>query len=122
MSSVGIFESSGYDSYQRFLLFVFVCIPLRLSFSVISYKLRDSMIIKSILLFSGLLSIFSNWKNIKGKPWWSRKTHMVSAMMLVLSVVVSTYNKYMKSLPSLVLLLDVIIGIFTFWFVRPFKK
>lgn len=124
MSSIGFLESKGFNEYQRFLLFFLVCIPLRFSFPVIAHKLRYMAITKTVLLLIGIISVVTNVKSIKGKPWWSRRFHSFSSVLLILSAILSFFseNNAVKSLPSTILLLDVLFGIGTYLVVSPFNK
>lgn len=122
MSSIGILESKGFGSNQRFLLFMLVCIPLRLSFSFVSYKLRESPLFGLLLLILGLVSVGLNLQKMRGNPWWSRKVHLASSVLLVLTVLVSKLKPsvLLNQLPSTILLLDVLYGLGSSLIIRPF--
>ncbi len=57
-----------------------------------------------------------------GDPWWSRKVHLCSAVLLVSAVLFSKMNPspLLKQIPSLVLLLDVLYGLTSSLIMRPF--
>lgn len=122
MSSVGILEAKGIGSDRRFLLFMMVCIPLRLSFSLLSYRLRDSSPFGVFLLLLGLISITVNARKMRGDPWWSRKVHLGSAIALVSTFLLSKANPSpaLNRGPSLVLLLDVLYGLVSSLVIKPF--
>ena len=121
-ASIGVLEAKGFGPNQRFLLFMLVCIPLRLSFSLLSYLLRDSSSFGVLLLVLGLVSINVNLGSMGGDPWWSRKVHLGSSVLLVSMVLVSKLNPspLLNQLPSLVLLLDVLYGLVSSLIIRPF--
>lgn len=125
MSSIGILEANGFGSRHRFLLFMLVCIPLRLSFSLVSYRMRDSSLFGFLLLVLGLVSMGSNLKKLGGNPWWSRKVHLISSVLLVSTVLLVLINRKSPSnplnqLPSIVLFVDVLYGLVSSLIVGPF--
>lgn len=126
MSSIGALESAGFDERQRFLLFVLVCIPLRLSFAFFAHKFRDSSTVRAILLVAGVLSVITNANSISGNPWWSRKVHLVSSLLLVGTLLILFSNpgsndSKVSRLPSAILLADVLFGMSSMISLRPFE-
>lgn len=122
MSSIGKLESLGYSVNQRHLLFLLVCIPLRLSFPAVAFKFRESTKINSLLVVAGILSVFINMINIRGKPWWSRKNHLMSSALLVLAVIASMYKEEYNKAPAIILLSDVLFGVGSYLTIRPFQS
>ena len=127
---MGALESAGFDKSQRFFLFVLVCIPLRLSFSFFAHRFRGSSIVKAILLLVSVLAVITNAKSISGvsgsgNPWWSRKVHLVSSVLLAGTLMVLLSNSgsndsNLSRIPSLILLADVLFGVGSMVALRPF--
>ena len=123
MSSIGVIESAGFTSKQRFLLFYLICLPLRTSFSIVAYKFRENSSMQIILLLAGILSFGINYRKISGSPWWSRKAHIMSSLLIIASTISSLVLRTDISfrIPSLVLLLDVFYGFITSLVIMPFN-
>lgn len=115
MSSSGLFENLGYSSNQRFFMFYFICVPLRLSFPLILTIAEKKSNVKPVIALFGLMSVITNYRTLNTGTWWSRKNHLLSGLFLLLSTLYKN-NNYSK----IVLLLDVLYGLITSLIIKPF--
>ena len=122
MSSIGKLESLGYSVNQRHLLFLLVCIPLRLSFPAVAFKFRESTKVNFLLMVAGIISILVNFRNLRGNPWWNRKNNLMSSALLVLAVIASMYKEEYNKAPAIILLIDVLFGVGSYLAIRPFQS
>ena len=103
----GVFERAGFSQKQRLIIFLTVCIPVRLSLVYITKKYNQSNILKFATLLFALLTIYNNSKSLynKSNVIWDRRFHILTSIMIVISIISSNY----KFVPY-ILLSDVIIG------------
>ena len=103
----GVFERAGFSQKQRLMIFLTVCIPVRLSLVYITKKYNQSNILKFATLLFALLTIYNNSKSLynKSNVIWDRRFHILTSIMIVISIISSNY----KFVPY-ILLSDVIIG------------
>jgi hypothetical protein len=125
MSSVGFLEASGFGPGQRLLLFYLVCVPLRLSLPYAAHRFRRSGVTSTALILAGFISFLVNLDKVRvsgGSPWWSRRAHIVSSVLLVAASLLSRVDVHLQALPSLVLLVDVLFGVGSSIVARPFGR
>ena len=99
----GQIESMGFSPRERMLLFYMICIPLRLSLVSLLYKFEDHKMFTPIMIVMACVSISMNLN--KSDVWWSRKTHLLNALSVLL-VALAGYPKYIKY----ILLSDIVGG------------
>lgn len=110
--SGGMIEKMGFSPSDRKYLFYFVCIPLRLSIVALAYKYEDSSLMIPVAIAMSILAIKSNLN--KSKVWWSRRTHLLNAIAILLYSLAGT-----PSLIKYVLLLDIIEGVISSIVLNP---
>ena len=103
----GIFERAGFSQKQRLLIFLTICIPVRLSLVYITKKYNKSNILKFATLLFAFLSIYNNSKSLynKSNVIWDRRFHILTSIIIAISIISSNYN-----FVPYILLSDVIIG------------
>ena len=103
----GVFERAGFSQKQRLIIFLTICIPVRLSLVYITKKYNQSNILKFATLLFALLTIYNNSKSLynKSNVIWDRRFHILTSIMIAISIISSNY----KFVPY-ILLSDVIIG------------
>jgi len=86
----GIFEKAGFSRSQRLIIFLSICIPIRLGFVYSARLFHEKNIFKILVLFAALFSIYTNTnsliKNGVNDVVWSRKTHILSSVLLLFSI------------------------------------
>lgn len=105
----GIFEKAGFSSTDRLIIFIFICIPIRLSLAYSAHLYHEKRIFQLIALISAAYSLYTNSnlliQNGVKDVVWSRKTHIVSAIMIILSILTGN-----TLLLQYILTFDVFIG------------
>lgn len=111
----GKIEEMGFSPQQRKYLFYMVCIPIRLFLVSLAYKYEDHKMFVPIMITIACIAISLNMN--KSDVWWSRKTHLINSMSMIL-VALAGYPKYLKYL----LLLDIIGGVTLSFEKRPWDE
>ena len=103
----GVFERAGFSQKQRLIIFLTICIPVRLSLVYITKKYKQSNILKFATLLFALLTIYNNSKSLynKSNVIWDRRFHILTSIMIAISIISSKYI-----FVPYILLSDVMIG------------
>lgn len=112
--------AAGFNSAQRGLMFYAICIPVRLALTAVVYNYGSKVLVRSTAVATCLLSLFLNSNRIReqdAQVWWSRRVHIVTSLLLLLSVIVSPK----PSVPAALLLTDTLFGLGTSFYKQPFQ-
>jgi hypothetical protein len=113
----GALRSMGYSNKQLAILFYMICIPLRFSFPIIASKAKNVPILKVIMVLAGLIAAGINTSRIGAGTWWHTKVHIATSIAIVLSLLIPGPIK-----PEYILLFDVLYGVSSSLFIRPFPS
>ncbi len=111
--------AAGFNSAQRGFMFYAICIPLRLTLAAAVYNYGSNVLVKSTTVAMCLLSLFLNSYRIReqgAQVWWSRRVHILTGLLIVLSVIVSPK----PGVPAALLLTDTLFGLSTSFYKQPF--
>jgi hypothetical protein len=108
---------------QRFMLFLLICIPLRLLLVYVAKKLKDLKNLRYLKVMGGILLIpvivflysYMNYKSTDkgatgGNIWWNSLRLFHGFTYLLFGLMALSNNKMMYSNAWIVLLIDVFIG------------
>ena len=96
---------------NRIRIFYTICIIARLLLAGSVYYLKDQKLLPYITLLISSLTVLRLSKNINGRFWWSRKFHILIAILLIInSILIIKFNKY-KEYISFLLYIDVFGGL-----------
>ena len=112
---------------QRFILFLFLCIGIRILLVYVAKKLKDHINVLYIKVMGGLLiiiglgflySYFNYKKNDKGafggNVWWNSLRSVHGINYLLFGLMALSNNRKLYSNAWIVLLIDVCIGLIAF--------
>lgn len=107
----------GINIDDKMIVFLTVCIVLRLFIAGLSLQYYDTEMFPYLMLIATIFALLIVGNNINSNQWWSRKTHFaIISLMLISSFHQITTNTRNISIP-LLLYTDVAFGIATFGYV-----
>jgi len=113
-----IFLSSiGITPEYKLVAFLSVCIIARLLLAGLAQVYSDQDITPYIVLAVSTFAVLTLWSNLHKNQWWSRKTHLIMAVLLVLASSIQIYSNKRDLTIAYLLYADVIIGLSTFAYV-----
>jgi len=107
----------GVQPEYKLITFLLVCIVVRLVLAGVATVYADHSYLPYVAAVASLFAIFTLAPSINGPQWWSRKFHLVIALLVMFASGYQIYtNKRDMSIPYL-LYADVIFGFSTFMYV-----
>lgn len=97
---------------NRKLLFYGVCIWVRALLIYGVWYLWPSSIFRVVCVLASMLSIYRLYSSIQENVWWSKRWHLLTAMILVLLFTISfSYDDMLRELVVVVMSIDLLFGI-----------
>jgi len=69
--------------------FYYVCIIVRFLIICLVYTLKNSEIVRGLVLLASVISMVNFWNRSNGSQWWSKKFQFVMAFIISLLVILS---------------------------------
>jgi len=73
--------------------FYFICVVVRLSIIGIVFMLKDSIIVRGLVLLGCIIAISNFLRRINGTQWWSKKFQFMMAFIIAILVILSYLDK-----------------------------
>lgn len=73
--------------------YYFICVIVRLSIIGIVFMLRDSIIVRGLVLLGCIIAISNFLRRINGTQWWSKKFQFMMAFIIAILVILSYLDK-----------------------------
>ena len=106
----GLFQKLGYNQNYKNILFLCICIWVRLGLAYVSYKLKYNSIFPYIVFIGSLICIMNIlYQMSQNCVWWYREFHLVILGVILINVLLNNVQDTYK-----LLVLDVIGGIIMF--------
>jgi hypothetical protein len=80
----------------RKMTYYCICVIIRFTIIAVVYKLRDSIIVKGLVMVGALIGVVNLGGRYGGNQWWSKKFQLLMSCIIVILVIL-TYLKYVKS-------------------------
>ena len=110
--SGGFFESLGYSSFQRLLLFCMICIWVRFAIAYFIYRFHTNPYVKicigCVALLACIMNITLLCDPLSSQVWWCREIHLLNAGLMC-SAILLGYS----SLCAPIMVFDTLVGIMT---------
>ena len=108
---------------QRFYLYYFVCILVRTLIVYFLYYYSEKFIL--VIIGLAIYSVYYLQKNLESNPdiWWSRKFHLMNAILILITSICVYFKKFTKVDPRLISLIfafDLYSGVMYSLVVKPF--
>lgn len=105
------------DPEQKILVFLSVCVIIRLLVAGLANVYHKKSFVPYITVIIALFAISNLSSTIGGTQWWSKKFHLIIAVLLLLTSAHQIYTgERNRNIPYL-LYIDVLVGIMTFVYV-----
>lgn len=112
----GLVEKMGASPSTRMLLFVCVCVPLRLGLALAASRAHETRWFVAFAIAASLLTLYTTASG-DSSVWWHRKVHAAHALGVLVLVAVLSKPEYVGH----VLLSDVVFGVLTSLVKLPFS-
>ena len=73
--------------------YYFICVIVRLSIIGIVFMLKDSIIVRGLVLLGCIIAISNFLRRINGTQWWSKKFQFMMAFIIAILVILSYLDK-----------------------------
>ena len=73
--------------------FYFICVVVRLSIIGIVFMLKNSLIVRGLVLLGCIVAISNFSRRISGTQWWSKKFQLMMAFIIAILVILSYLGK-----------------------------
>ena len=74
-------------------IFYFICVVVRLSIIGIVFMLKDSVIVRGLVLLGCIVAITNFSQRMNGTQWWSKKFQMMMSFIIAILVILSYLGK-----------------------------
>lgn len=113
----GLIESAGVSVLHRNLLFLSVCVPLRVAVACAARATHTRLWFPYVAATLSVVAIYTNTKAADAGVWWSRRTHAAHALAVLILVALLGETKYVPC----VLFSDVLFGLVSSLMWQPFS-
>jgi hypothetical protein len=107
----GLFKTLGYSDEDRKTMFLLICVPIRIGIAMYLSKFKNFDAIAIVSLVVVMVLAEKMWYE-KNEVWWNRKVHALAATIVFVNSAI--YKN--SNINSVVVLLDVMFGLFTFFY------
>lgn len=111
------FESIGISLEYKVVLFLTVCIVVRLLLAYLANIYYDYDFVPYVAGIAAIIIMFRIYDQLDIGQWWNRKFHFVIATLVLITSIHQIYTGEKNKSISYLLFADVIFGIMTFMYV-----
>jgi phosphatidylserine synthase len=110
-------QNIGVEPEYKLVVFLTICIVVRLALAGLATANYDKPFLPYVAAVAAVFAIFTLVPTLNKSQWWSRKFHLVIALLVLMASGIQIYtDRRDMSIPYL-LFADVIFGITTFGYV-----